>query len=100
MGANGTAQYATKFKFQQTADCQPDNRFTLTITSSSQVPIGADLKFAYNVTGGELAGSSIQGTFDTSGNVQGSLVMKASFDYQGTQYTCQSTPNWSAKKQG
>jgi len=35
-----------------------------------------------------------------AGNASGSLVMKAVFDYQGTTYTCQSTTNWSAKKQG
>jgi len=100
VGASGSLQYVTNAKFEQTTDCDQDARFQLAITFSGQVPLNADLKFTYAVGSGELVGSSIQGTFDTNGNAAGSLVMKASFDYEGTHYTCQSTTDWSAKKQG
>ena len=58
-----------------------------------------DLKFSYAVGSGDLAGSSVQGTFDLEGNVKGTLVMRAVFTNEGTQYSCESRTNWSAKLQ-
>ncbi len=72
--------------------------FGLSITLGAQVQL-ADLKFRYAVGSGELAGSSVEGTFDAEGNVKGSLVMRAIFTDGGTQYTCESRTSWSAKIQ-
>jgi RTX calcium-binding nonapeptide repeat (4 copies) len=99
VAGSGGSQVLTNAKFEQTTDCEPDARFKLAISFGGPVPLTSDLKFTYAVSAGELVGSSIQGLFDTNGNAAGSLVMKAVFDYQGTKYTCQSTTEWSAKKQ-
>jgi hypothetical protein len=96
-GAGGT-QYVANAKFQQTTNCEPSGRFRFTITFPGPVPITSDLKFTYLETSGELAGSKIDGVFDTAGNGKGSLWMKASFDYEGSHYSCTSLTDWTAKK--
>ncbi len=96
IGQSGSAQFFTKANFEQTTDCEPDARFRLTITFGGQVRLGPDLKFSYPVPSGELAGSRIEGFVDTQGNAQGSLEMRASFDYEGARYTCGSTTTWTA----
>jgi hypothetical protein len=98
LGGSGSSQYVTNGRFEQTTDCNPPSRFQNSITLGSLVTL-SDLKFTYAVTSGDLAGSVVSGTFDTAGNVKGSLVMKASFDYEGRHYTCESSTNWSAKIQ-
>ena len=96
IGQTGAVQFFTKARFEQTTDCEPDSRFRLTITFGGQVPVTPDLKFSYVVGGGELVGSRIDGSVDTQGNAQGSLEMRASFDHEGTRYTCASTTTWTA----
>ena len=103
VAANGTAQYVTRVKYKQTTkNCTPQRKFTLTVTWNGRAPIGPDLRFSYiDTSGGDgEIGSSTQGLFDANGNAQGTLVMKKTFVNQGTQYTCQSTSDWSANKQG
>ena len=98
VGGSGTAQFVSGGKFEQTTECTPSSGWRLSITLGAQVPL-VDLKFSYAVRSGELTGSSVEGTFDTEGNVKGSLVMRAVFTEEGTQYTCESRTNWSAKIQ-
>ena len=98
VGGSGEAQFVPNGRFEQTTDCSGGARFRLSITLGSRVPL-ANLAFVYSVTQGELAGSEVKGTFDTAGNVSGSLVMKASFDHEGSHYTCESTTDLSAKIQ-
>jgi len=98
VGGSGAGQFVTNGKFEQTTDCTPSSRFGLSITLGAQVQL-ADLKFRFAVGSGELAGSSVEGTFDAEGNVKGSLVMRAIFTDGGTQYTCESRTSWSAKLQ-
>ena len=89
----------TNGKFEQTTDCTPDSRFGLSITlGGQQIPL-VDLGFSYVEDSGPLAGSSVEGTFDSEGNAKGSLVMKAIITHEGTQYTCESRTTWSAKIQ-
>ena len=96
IGQTGAVQFFTKANFEQTTDCEPNARFQLTITFGGQVLVGPDLRFSYLVPSGELAGSRIDGSVDTQGNAQGSLEMRASFDYEGAHYTCGSTTTWTA----
>jgi hypothetical protein len=96
LGQASAIQYVTNANFEQTTDCEPDARFRLTITFGGRVPLTSSLTFSYLVGGGELADSRIDGSVDGQGNARGSLVMKASFDYEGAHYTCESTTNWTA----
>jgi Ca2+-binding RTX toxin-like protein len=99
VGGSGSAQFVTNGGFEQTTDCSQQSRFKLGITlGSEQVPL-AGLQFSHAVTAGDLTGSEVRGTFDTAGNVSGTLVMKAAFDYEGRRYTCENTTRWSAKLQ-
>lgn len=96
IGQSGSTQFFTKANFEQTSNCEPDARFRLTITFGGQVRLSPELTFSYPVPSGDLAGSRIDGSVDTQGNAQGSLEMRASFDYQGTRYTCGSSTTWTA----
>jgi hypothetical protein len=89
----------TNAHFAAIVTCDSGDRFRSTIDFTGQLPIGSDHRFQYDNTVGELAGSSIRGQLDTSGNASGTLVLKDSFDYEGTRYTCGTTTEWTAKLQ-
>jgi Ca2+-binding RTX toxin-like protein len=99
VGGSGTVQYVTTGRFEQTTNCTPDSRFQLSITMGTEQVTLSSLRFTHRVTDGDLAGSEVSGTFDTQGNVTGTLFMKAALDYEGTRYTCESKTTWSAKIQ-
>ena len=88
----------TNANFQLQTPCQPDSEFIITIQTNGNVPIKPDLTFDFeDQSGGELSGSYIKGKLDTAGNGSGSVHVAASFDYQGTHYTCLFDTEWTAK---
>src|SRR5205085_7457551 len=91
-------QYFTNADFQLKTPCQLSSEFIITIKTSGNVPIAPDLTFDFeDQSGGELSGSSIKGKLDTAGNAQGVVHVAASFDYEGTHYTCGFDTAWPAK---
>jgi len=81
----------TNVKTESIVDCQPEAQAEVTVTvTGGAIPIQSDLSFSYTYTNSALQGSSIKGTFDTAGDVTGTLEIHASFDDNGTHYDCSS----------
>jgi hypothetical protein len=96
----------TGFRTESVVDCTPSSRWIipLSTTGGANSAIASDLTFAYTFTGTTSSGNpvsyNLRGTFDTIGNVQGTIELKSyEFTKDGTHYVCQSAPyGWSATR--
>lgn len=98
----------TNFLTESIVGCTDSSQWEWRLSVGTQQPI-ANLAFTYSYSGSLKSGSdavtniqatySITGTFDTAGNVTGSLALTSiSWDQNGTHYECSSAPyNWTAK---
>ncbi len=102
----------TGFQTSAIVDCQPDSRWTWTVTFSGQgVPIQSDNSFSYSYDGPLDSSSTdfsniqenefIKGVFTSDGKATGTLALSTfSFDNQGTHYACTQNPvSWHVAKQ-
>ena len=96
------------FVTESIVTCANGSRWQWRLTFRTDQPI-TDLGFTYSFSGPLNSGSSditniqaaysINGTFDTTGNVNGTLALTSiSWDYHGAHYDCSSAPyGWKAK---
>jgi Calx-beta domain/RTX calcium-binding nonapeptide repeat (4 copies) len=110
LDVTGDGSTVTNFRTETIVGCTNGAQGTWTLTfSRSTVTIQPDLSFLFSFSGplsssdssltNITAAYSISGTFDTVGNVSGTLALPhISFDQDGVHYDCSSAPfAWRAK---
>ena len=98
----------TNFATESIVTCTDSSQWEWRLSFGTHQPIN-DLDFSYSYSGPQTSSSgsasniqttySISGTFDTAGNVSGTLALTSiSWDENGTHYDCSSAPyGWKAK---
>jgi hypothetical protein len=99
------------FRTESQVGCTNGAEGVVTLSFGGPASLQSDLSFTYTYDGPLQSSDpsltnitikySISGTFDTAGNVSGSLVVNnLSFDQDGDHYDCSNAPfHWSAKHQ-